>query len=285
MAKPIVLCADSTCDLSPELIEKYHVHIKPLHIILEDKSHDDGVDITPDQIYDIYREKKILPTTSAVNVEEYKEMARPFIEAGNDVIHINLGSGISTSHNSCRIAAEETPGLYCIDSGNLSTGMGLVVIAAAERIAAGMPVEQIVSEVQEFTHHVEASFVIDTLEFLHKGGRCSTLAMLGANLLKLKPCIEVNNADSSMTVGKKYRGTLDKALLDYVKDRLEGRTDIRTERIFITHSGISDERVEMVKKAIQQYQHFDEILVTRAGCTVSSHCGPNTLGILFVRKG
>ncbi len=285
MAKPIVLCADSTCDLSPELIEKYHVHLKPLHIILEGKSHDDGVDITPDQIYDIYREKKILPTTSAVNVEEYKEMARPFIEAGNDVIHINLGSGISTSHNSCRIAAEETPGLYCIDSGNLSTGMGLVVIAAAERIAAGMPVEQIVSEVQEFTHHVEASFVIDTLEFLHKGGRCSTLAMLGANLLKLKPCIEVNNADSSMTVGKKYRGSLDKALLDYVKDRLEGRTDIRTERIFITHSGISDERVELVKKAVEQYQHFDEILVTRAGCTISSHCGPNTLGILFVRKG
>lgn len=285
MAKPIVLCADSTCDLSPELIEKYHVHLKPLHIILEGKSHDDGVDITPDQIYDIYREKKILPTTSAVNVEEYKEMARPFIEAGNDVIHINLGSGISTSHNSCRIAAEETPGLYCIDSGNLSTGMGLVVIAAAERIAAGMPVEQIVSEVQEFTRHVEASFVIDTLEFLHKGGRCSTLAMLGANLLKLKPCIEVNNADSSMTVGKKYRGSLDKALLDYVKDRLEGRTDIRTERIFITHSGISDERVELVKKAVEQYQHFDEILVTRAGCTISSHCGPNTLGILFVRKG
>ena len=279
------ITADSTCDLSPELIEKYHVHLKPLHIILEGKSHDDGVDITPDQIYDIYREKKILPTTSAVNVEEYKEMARPFIEAGNDVIHINLGSGISTSHNSCRIAAEETPGLYCIDSGNLSTGMGLVVIAAAERIAAGMPVEQIVSEVQEFTHHVEASFVIDTLEFLHKGGRCSTLAMLGANLLKLKPCIEVNNADSSMTVGKKYRGSLDKALLDYVKDRLEGRTDIRTERIFITHSGISDERVELVKKAVEQYQHFDEILVTRAGCTISSHCGPNTLGILFVRKG
>lgn len=284
MAKPIVLCADSTCDLSPELIEKYHVHIKPLHIILEGKSHDDGVDITPDQIYDIYREKKILPTTSAVNVEEYKEMARPFIEAGNDVIHINLGSGISTSYNSCRIAAEETPGLYAIDSGNLSTGMGLVVIAAAERIAAGMPVEQIVSEVQEFTKHVEASFVIDTLEFLHKGGRCSTLAMLGANLLKLKPCIEVNNADSSMTVGKKYRGSLDKALLDYVKDRLEGRTDIRTNRIFITHSGISDERVELVKNAIRQYQNFDEIIVTRAGCTITSHCGPNTLGILFVRK-
>ena len=285
MAKPIVLCADSTCDLSPELIEKYHVHIKPLHIILEGESHDDGVDITPDQIYDIYREKNILPTTSAVNVEEYKEMARPFIEAGNDVIHINLGSGISTSYNSCRIAAEETPGLYAIDSGNLSTGMGLVVIAAAERIAAGMPVEQIVSEVQEFTKHVEASFVIDTLEFLHKGGRCSTLAMLGANLLKLKPCIEVNNADSSMTVGKKYRGSLDKALQEYVKDRLEGRTNIRTNRIFITHSGISDERVELVKNAIRQYQNFDEIIVTRAGCTITSHCGPNTLGILFVRKG
>ena len=127
--------------------------------------------------------------------------------------------------------------------------------------------------------------MIDTLEYLRKGGRCSTVAALGANLLKLKPCIEVNNADSTMTVGKKYRGSLDKALQDYVKDRLEGRTDIRTDRIFITHSGISEERVELVKRTIEQYMHFDEVLVTRAGCTISSHCGPNTLGILFVRKG
>ena len=284
MAKPIVLCADSTCDLSPELIEKYNVHILPLHVNLDGNSYLDGVDMTPDEIYDYYREHKVLPTTAATNMAEYIDFVTPFIEAGNDVIYVNLGSGISVTHNNCRMAAEDTPGLYAIDSGNLSTGMGHVVIAAAERIAAGMPVEQIVEEVRAFTKQVEASFVVDTLEFLHKGGRCSTVAMLGANVLKLKPCIEVNNEDSTMTVGKKYRGALDKVLAEYVKDRLEGRTDIRTDRIFITHSGISDERVQLVKDAIESYMHFDEILVTRAGCTVSAHCGPNTLGVLFVRK-
>ena len=131
---------------------------------------------------------------------------------------------------------------------------------------------------------MESSFIIDTLEFLYKGGRCSALAMMGANVLKLKPCIEVDNSSGAMGVGKKYRGSLDKALVQYVQDRLEGRTDIDTRRIFITHSGISDERVELVRKEIAKYQDFDEILVTRAGCTISSHCGPNTLGILFMTK-
>lgn len=284
MAKPIVLCADSTCDLSQDLIERYNVHILPLHVNLDGNTYADGVDMTPDEIYDVYRQKKILPTTAATNTVEYEEFVTPFIEAGNDVIYVNLGSGISVTHNNCRMAAEETPGLYVIDSGNLSTGMGHVIIAAAERIAAGMPVEQIVEEVRAFTKKVEASFVLDTLEFLHKGGRCSALAMLGANVLKLKPCIEVNNEDSTMSVGKKYRGTLDKVLAEYVKDRLEGRDDIRTDRIFITHAGISEERIQLVRDAVAQYKQFDEVLVTRAGCTISAHCGPNTLGILFVRK-
>lgn len=284
MAKPIVLCADSTCDLGAELIERYNVKISPMHVHLGEEMYADGVDITPDDIYAVYREKKMLPTTSATNMEEYKDFVNPFIEAGNDVLYISLGSGISTTYNNARLAAEETPGMYVINSGNLSTGMGLVVIAAAERIAAGLPIEQIVDEVTALTKKVEASFVLDTLEFLHKGGRCSTIAALGANMLKLKPCIEVNNEDSKMTVGKKYRGALEKALAEYVADRLKDRTDIDTTRIFITHSGISQERIDLVKSCIEQYQQFDEILITRAGCTISAHCGPNTLGILFVRK-
>lgn len=284
MAKPIILCADSTCDLSEELLERYNIHIFPLHIVLGDRTYQDGVDLVPDQIYQIYREKKILPKTAAINVEEYTEFARPFIKAGNDVIYVTLGSGISATYNNCRLAAEELPGMYVIDSGNLSTGMGHVVLAAAKGIEAGLPVEQIVEQTRALTHRVEASFVIDTLEFLYKGGRCSALAMLGANMLKLKPCIEVDNADSKMSVGKKYRGSLDKALEQYVKDRLEGRDDIVTDRIFITHSGIAPERVELVRREIAKYQQFDEVIETRAGCTISSHCGPNTLGILFVRK-
>lgn len=284
MAKPIVLCANSTCDLSPELIKKYQVHILPMHVNLDGETYSDGVDMTPDQIYAVYREKRVLPSTAATNIAEYQEFVQPFIDAGNDVIFVNLGSGISATYNNCRLAALETPGLYAVDSGNLSTGMGHVVIAAAERIAAGLPAEQIAEELKAFTKRVEASFVIDNLEFLHKGGRCSAVAMLGANMLKLKPCIEVNCEDSTMTVGKKYRGTLERALEEYVRDRLDGRDDIVTDRIFITHSGISEERIALVKNAIEKYKKFDEILITRAGCTISAHCGPNTLGILFVRK-
>ncbi len=284
MSKPIVLCADSTCDLSPELIERYHVHILPMHVNLEDQSYLDGVDITPDAIYAYYNEHKVLPKTAALNMDEFLDVVRPMVEAGNDVICITLGSTLSTTYNSCRLAAMELEGLYAIDSNNLSTGFGHVVMAAGDRIAAGMPVEQIVAEVQEITQRVESSFIVDNLEFLHKGGRCSAVAMLGANVLKLKPCIEVSNEGGAMGVSKKYRGTLERVLEEYVADRLNGREDIRQDRIFITHSGISQERIDIVKAAIEKHMHFDEIFITRAGCTISSHCGPNTLGILFVRK-
>lgn len=284
MAKPIILCADSTCDLSAELIEKYQVKILPLHVNLEDKTYSDGGDITPDDIYAYYKEHKVLPKTAALNMDEVLEFVTPYIEAGNDVLCLTLGSGLSTTYNSFRLAAMETEGLYVIDSNSLSTGFGLSVMAAGDRIAAGMPVEQIVEEVQALTQKVEASFVVDTLEFLHKGGRCSAVAMLGANVLKLKPCIEVSNDGGKMGVSKKYRGTMERVLTDYVKDRLDGRDDIDTSRIFITHSGISQERIDLVKEAITKYAQFDEIYVTRAGCTISSHCGPGTLGILFVRK-
>ena len=284
MAKPIVLCADSTCDLTPELIAKYNVNILPLHVTVGEESYSDGGDITPDDIYTIYREKKILPKTSAINMDEILEFVTPHIEAGNDVVCITLGSSLSTTYNSFRLAAMETEGLYVIDSNSLSTGAAHLVLAAAERIAAGMPAQQIVEEVSALSQNVEASFIVDNLEFLHAGGRCSAVAMLGANVLKLKPCIEVSNDGGKMGVSKKYRGTLERVLEDYVKDRLNERTDIDTKRIFITHSGISQERIDLVKAAIEKYTHFDEVYVTRAGCTISCHCGPNTLGILFLRK-
>ena len=284
MAKSIVLCADSTCDLSAELVEKYNVKIMPLHVNLGDKTYSDGVDITPDDIYAHYHEHKELPKTAALNMDEVLEFVTPYIEAGNDVICVTIGSALSTTYNSFRLAAMETEGLYAIDSNNLSTGFGHVVMAAGDRIAAGMPVEQIVAEVQEIAQKVESSFIVDNLEFLHKGGRCSAVAVLGANVLKLKPCIEVSNEGGKMGVSKKYRGTLERVLEEYVADRLNGREDICQDRIFITHSGISEERIEIVRAAIEKHMHFDEIYVTRAGCTISSHCGPNTLGILFVRK-
>lgn len=284
MSKKVLLTADSTCDLSAEIKERFHVITKPLHIVLEEKNYDDGVNLTPDDIYRTYHEKKVLPKTAAVNAVEFTDFFTPYLEQGYEIVHINLGSGLSVTHTNCRMAAAELDGVYVVDSCNLSTGSGLLVLEAAERIAAGMPAEQVAREVQELVSKVNASFVLDTLEFLHKGGRCSALAMMGANLLQLKPCIEVDNTSGKMGVGKKYRGSLDKCLQQYVQDKLDGRADIRTNRVFITHSGISEERIAMVKAEVEKYQTFDEILITRAGCTISSHCGPNTLGVLFMTE-
>lgn len=284
MSSHIILSADSTCDLGDELRARYNVQYYPFHVILDGETYADGVDLMPDQIYEVYREKKILPKTAAINTAEYVEYFKQWTDQGYEVIHFTLGSGLSATYNNCRLAAQELPGVYAIDSRNLSTGSGLLVIEAAERIAAGMPAAQIAEEVQALTSHSQASFIIDTLEFLYKGGRCSALAMLGANMLQLKPCIEVDNSSGAMNVGKKYRGSLEKALSQYVKDKLDGRTDIRSNRIFITHSGISQERIDLVKKLVKQYGDFKEIFVTRAGCTISSHCGPNTLGVLFMTK-
>ena len=282
--KPVILSADSTCDLGQELKKRYQVKTCPFHVELDGKSYEDGVNLDPDTIYQVYGDKKILPKTSAINIADYEEAFRRWTKDGYEVVHITLGHGLSSAYQNCCIAAGEMPGVYVVDSKSLSTGSGLLVLEAAERIQAGMEAKQVAQEVQALTDRVSASFVIDTLEFLYKGGRCSALQMLGANLLSLKPSIVVNHEDGSMSVGKKYRGTLDKALLHYVKDQLGGRTDIEGKRAFITHSGISEERLSMVKKAVEQTGLFGEIFVTRAGCTISSHCGPNTLGVLFMTK-
>ena len=284
MAKPVILTADSTCDLNAELIEKYQVHILPLHVLLGEQDFRDGVDLVPDEIYRVYREQKILPKTAAVNTADYLDFFGPYLEQGYDIVHISLSSSLSACYNNCRLASLQQEGIYPIDSRNLSTGSGLLVIEAAKRIAAGMPAEQIAAEVGALVEKVESSFMIDSLEFLHKGGRCSALAMLGANLLQLKPCIEVSPESGGMGVGKKYRGPFDKVLLQYVKERLEGRTDISTERIFITHAGVSEERINAVRAEVEKYADFGEILIARAGCTISAHCGQNTLGLLFLKK-
>ena len=284
MSKPVILCADSTCDLSEELVEKYKVHIMPLHITLDGQSYNDGVDIHPDDIYAVYAQKKVLPSTSATNMTEYEDFVRPFIEAGNEVVYVTLGSGLSTTHNNCRLAAEEMPGLYVVDSGNLSTGMGHVVIAAAEAIAAGASAAEAAEHARQVAGKVEASFVLDTLEFLYKGGRCSALAMMGANMLKLKPCIEVNNADGTMSVGKKYRGSLLKCQLAYVRDRLAEQDKLDHRRIFFTHSGLDEESRSAILSAIAETGPWEEILVTQAGGTIAGHCGPQCMGVLFFRK-
>ena len=283
MQKKVKIISDSTSDLSPELYSKYDITVIPLPVSLGAESYLDGVTITPPQLYDYYHTHKALPKTAAPTPAVFHDEFARWTEQGYAVICFTISSGFSISNSNARMAAEEFEDVYVVDSANLSTGIGLQIIRAAEWAAEGVEAAEIFRRLEELKTKVEASFVVNTLEFLWKGGRCSGITALGANMLQLKPCIEV--IDGKMSVGKKYRGNLKLCLENYVRNRLENRTDIDTSRIFITHSGMDDPKIiDMVEQAVKKHQQFGEILHTRAGCTVSTHCGPNTLGILFIRK-
>lgn len=281
MAK-IIISSDSTCDLSLELKERYDIRIIPLGVTLSDKVYRDGIDINPDDIYAHHAKTGELPKTTAANVGECIDYFTDLTKNGDAVIHFTISSTMSSTYSNSCLAAEEFENVYVVDSKNLSTGGGLLVIAAAEMVKSGMEAPDIVAELEKLAPCVDASFVIDSLEYLYKGGRCSAIAMLGANLLKLKPCIEVKNG--SMDVGKKYRGTYGRVLTDYVNERLQNPDDIDTSRVFVTHAGCDPEVVESVLNQVKATGLFKEVFLTRAGCTVSSHCGANTLGVLFIRK-
>lgn len=278
----IIISSDSTCDLSAELKERYGVKTIPLGITLGTQVYQDGIDITPDDIYAHHAKTGELPKTTAANVGECIDYFADLTKDGDAVIHFTISSTMSSTYNNTCMAAEEFENVYVIDSKNLSTGGGLLVVAAAEMAKSGMEAKDIVAEIEKLVPMVDASFVIDSLEYLHKGGRCSAVAMLGANLLKLKPCIEVKSG--SMGVGKKYRGVYAKVLTEYVNERLQNVDDIDTSRVFVTHAGCEPEVVEAVLKQVKDTGIFKEVFLTRAGCTISSHCGANTLGVLFIRK-
>ena len=282
MANKVIIASDSTSDLSPELIAKYNIPIIPLGVNFGDEKFTDGVDIDPEYIYKRYQETKELPKTSAANLDEFIEFFKKLTADGSEVVVFTISSEMSSTFNNARLAAEEVGNVYVVDSRNLSTGSGLLVLNACELANDGYSAKDIAEKSVEFTKYVDASFVIDSLEFLHKGGRCSGLAAFGANLLSLKPCINVKGG--KMGVGKKYRGKYEVTLEQYIKERLANLDDIENKRVFVTHAGCSDEIVNKCVAAVKKYGKFEEILITRAGCTVSSHCGRNTLGVLFVRK-
>ena len=282
LAKKVIITRDSTSDLTTEILDRLNIKTIPLGISLGDKMYRDGVDINPDFIYKYHDEHGILPKTSAANVSEMVDFLRPFTEEGYAIVHFSISSKMSSTFQNALIAADEFEDVYVIDTANLSTGEGLLVMKAAEMAAAGAEAKEIYDTVNALVPYVDASFVIDSLEYLHKGGRCSALAALGANLLKLKPCIEVK--DGSMGVTKKYRGKYIQTLREYVADRLSDYSDIDLDRVFVTHAGCDPEVVEEIRALVAETAPFKEILVTRAGCTVSSHCGANTLGVLYIRK-
>ncbi len=278
----VKITADSTCDLSPDLINSHGIGIVPVHVLVDDRDYLDGVDITSDALFEMVETEGLSCRTAATNSYEYEQFFSKYAGGFDAVIHVSLGSGFSSCYQNACMAAGNFENVYVVDSKNLSSGSGHIVLKAAELAAKGERPEEIVAKLVEETARVEASFVIEKLDYLYKGGRCSGLEMFGANLLHIRPCIEVR--DNRMAVGRKYRGNFDRCLVQYVQDRLEGRSDIDGSLVFITHSSCAPETVDKVKAAIDKSGIFSKVVETNAGCTISSHCGPNTLGILFKRK-
>jgi len=282
MGKRVIITADSTCDLSNELIERFDIHTIPLTILLGEESYYDGLDFHPADMYRRYRADGTLPKTSAPSVQQFIDFFRPFVEDGCEVVHLDISSELSSSYSTACIAAQELGCVYPVDSRMLSTGVGLLVIEAAECRDRGMSAKDIAEHVASLTDKVDTSFVLDTLEFMWKGGRCSGVAALGANLLHLKPGLEMSGG--KLGVYKKYRGNINAVYKQYVAERLAGKS-IRPGHVFITNSGEVDETVlEELDRLIASLIPVKEIHHTTAGCTVASHCGPKTLGVLFINE-
>ena len=282
MSKPVMITADSTCDLSPELLERFQIKTIPLTIQLGDESFLDGQGFTPELMYKRYRQDGTLPKTAACSIQQFIDFFSQFTEAGYEVVHLDISSELSCSYANARLAAQELEGVYPVDSQMLSTGVGLLAIEGAECRDKGMSAEEIARHLTALTDKVDTSFVLDTLEFMWKGCRCSAVASLGANLLKLKPALEMK--DGKLGVYKKYRGSITAVYQQYIKERLAGKS-IRPGHVFITESGeIEEATVTELEALVRELIPVKEIHHTTAGCTISSHCGPKTLGVLFINE-
>ena len=281
----VKIVSDSTCDLSQELLQRYDVSILPLHILLGEQEYEDGQDIFPDEIYQWSDKNKTTPKTSAPALDRVMDLLRPYVAEGREIICFAIAESMSTSANVMRIAAEELEAeklITVIDSANLSTGIGLLVIEAAIMAQNGKNAQDIVKKIEELKPFVRASFVVDTLTYLYRGGRCSGLAAMAGGALKLHPKIVVE--DGAMNPAKKYRGKMKKVLMDYVKDMENELKQAKKDRVFITHSGCDQDIIREIYQHLDSLNIFSEILVTRAGGVISSHCGPGTLGVLFISK-
>ena len=283
--KKIIITADSTCDLPDYLIKENGIKIIPLSILLGDKSYRDGVDIRPADIYRYVGETGELPKTAAVTPGEYFEVFNEAVQNGYKVVHIGLSSAISSSYQNAVIASAEFDDVYCVDSKSLCTAMGLLVLKACDFRDKGMDAKKIADRVNKLVPKVSTTFVLNSLEYLHKGGRCSGVARFGANVLGIKPSIAVDNSTGTMDVAKKYRGRMDVVYKQYVNDCLQDCNKIDPSRIVIANSGdVSGDTLAFVKGLIEGKNRFEQIITADAGCTISSHCGPKTLAIFYIKK-
>lgn len=279
----IKIIADSTCDLSKEIIEKHDISILPLHIHLGDEEYKDGVNIGSEEIYSWSDENKSTPQTAAPSITDVMGVFKKHIDAGDEIIAFSISDDMSTSGNIMRLVSKELESedlIHVINSANLSTGIGLLVLEAAIMAEEGKSVKEVVDHIEQLKPRVSASFVVDTLTYLHRGGRCNGVARLAGGVLKLHPSIVVENG--KMGVGKKYRGKMSSVIMSYVKDMEDDLKHAKTDRIFITHSGCEQNIIDQVYDYLSELNTFNEILITQAGGVISSHCGPGTLGVLFI---
>ncbi len=282
MSKPVIITADSTVDLSQELLERFQIHVIPLTITLGEDSFQDGFGFTPLDMYARYREDGTLPKTSAPGVQEFLDFFAPFVEQGYEVVHLDISAELSNTFNAARLAAQELEGVYTVDSRMLSTGVGLLAIEGAECREHGMGAAEIAAHLEGLRDKVSTSFVLDTLEYMWKGGRCTGVAALGANLLHLKPGLEMK--DGRLGVYKKYRGAMKSVYKQYITERVKDKK-IRPGHVFLTESGeIEPEIIEELMQLVRALTGCREVHHTLAGCTVSTHCGPRTLGVLFIEE-
>ena len=281
----IRILSDSTCDLSQELLQRYGIGIIPLNIVLDGKSYEDGRDISPDQIYAWADEHKSVPKTAACAPGRVKEIFEKYLQKDEEMICFSISSSMSSTYDIMRAVARETGAenkISVINSQSLSTGSGLLVITAAEMALSGMKRQEIVDEIKKLRSRVSASFVVDTLSYLHRGGRCSGVSALLGTTLRLHPQISVT--DGKMQPGQKYRGKMHKVIAEYTQDHLEEMKTARKNHVFVTHSGCGEKEIAAALSQVQALNYFDEIHVTRAGGVISSHCGPGTLGVLFIEE-
>ena len=278
----IKITTDSTCDLPRYILEQHDIAVTPLGVIKAGKLYHDGVDIRTSDIVAHVDAGGEITTTNAVNVADYQDLFHALMERFDAVIHINIGMGFSCCYQNAKLAAEDIPGVYVVDSANLTVGHGLLVMAAAEAAEAGKSATEIVAMLEEMIPRIETSFVLDRLDYMKKGGRCSTATALRATLLKLHPCLEV--VDGKLPVMKKYRGSIEKVVADYVHERLKGRTDLDTSRMFLVDTCEDDHLASIARNILTADGRFGEILEAKAGCTIFCHCGPGTLGLVFLRK-
>lgn len=274
--------SDSTCDLSPDLIEKHQIGIVPLYVLFNDDSFLDGIDITTQDLYNKVEQTGSLPKTAAPSPGDFITAFKPYIDAGEDIIYIGLSSEFSATLNNARLATMEFPQgrIQVVDSRNLSTGVGLLVMKAVDYAEEGLNINEIADKVTQLIPMVETEFIIDTLEYLHKGGRCSGVTRFVGAMLKIRPSIKV--VDGKMVPAQKFRGTRKKALKGLLDTALQHKGNIDLDRIFVTHS-ISEDS-PYLKEELLQATGAKEVIITQAGCVISSHCGPNTIGILFIKQ-